>query len=208
MGKEVLKVKVDTTSFNKTFGRYMELTSKTLADAINQKLFDACRFALRATGKASASTVRASLNTKTFRYPRLTVAEAMVLKGKPHFTQITDAELKQEAKTFINKKVQTIAFAKSGWIPALKEMMPFIFKDKLTVSGVNATGKKGGASPIKRPSNVMKGEVFNDVKGTRNLPRVEGIKNQGAQDAINKVEADMVSYIEKKLAPHNAEFNK
>ena len=208
MGKPVIKATVDTTSFNKTFARYMELTSKTLQEAINNKLFDAARFAMAATEKADLGKVKAALNEKCFRYPRMTVAEAIVMKGKPHFTQITDAELKQEGKQYISKKAKTIGFAKSGWIPAMKDMMPYIFRNKLSVRGVTASGKKGGANPIKKPSNVMRGEVFNDVNGTRNLPRVENIKSKGAQDAINKVEADMVKYIEGKLEPHNREFNK
>lgn len=208
MAKKLLNVKVDTRGFNKTFARYMELTSRTFQQAINSKLFDAARFALKATDKANLSSVRASLNAKCFRYPRMTVAEAIVMKGKAHFTQISDAELKQEGKKYVSSKARTIGFAKSGWIPALKEMMPFIFKNSFTVKGIAVSGKKGGANPVKRVSNQMHGEVFNDVAGTHNLGRVEALKNRGAQDAINKVEADMQRYIEGKLNPHNKEFHK
>jgi hypothetical protein len=203
-----MKATLDLTSFRKTFDKYMKVTGQTLQKALNNKLFDCARFALASTDKADVGTVRASLNAATYRYPRITVAEAIVLKGQSHFTQITRTELREKARTLINKKVKSVGFAKSGWIPAIKDMLPSIFGKSFNQGKVLASGKKGGAKPITTISNHMTGEVYNDVQGTTHFSRVESLKNKGAQIAVDKVEADMIKYLERKLEPHNREFNR
>jgi hypothetical protein len=204
-----IKANVDLTKFNAALERYLSMTSKTMQKACNDKLFDIARFALKFTKKADVSSIREGLRTTSDISPDVTVAEILTII-KMRKKGIKEYSLKKEAQTFTNKRVGAAGYTRSGWIKPMVELLPFIGKTSLSVGGVSKNIGEGGANPVKRPSSVMKGAVWNDVtaKDSSKDGIVKHVKEEGAQEAVNFVTADMVDYIEKKLAPHNAEFSR
>lgn len=193
-----INTELDVTELNDKIQKYLSLTNKTLQKAINDKLFDLARFSLKETDKAKRSELTDKLNSLCFRYPKFTLAEIIVLSNKEHFSAISEAELKSEAKKLTNIRGGHCGYVKSGWIQPMKELMPYIGKQSVAANGVpkDIIGQ-GGAEPIKNPNtNVYNGSVFNDTFGGRNG---EQMKVAGAQAAVNAVVADMDKYFDRKL---------
>lgn len=201
-----IKGTVDLTEFNKAFALYVDETSKTFQEACNNKLFDIARFALKDTFKPDAGTIRNALSEISQKNKNMTVAE-MIVVAKNRKEGIQTYDLKKEARTVMNKKVGAAGYTRSGWIKPMVELLPYIGKNRLSVGGVSKNLANGGADPVKRPSNVMKGSVWNDAAGKHNNDKVVQVKEKGAQSAVDKVSSDMIDYLETKLGPLNKKFS-
>jgi hypothetical protein len=201
-------VKIDTTRFDRDFKQYMTLTSKTLVEAVNYKLFYCSRQAVKDTPKAVRSEVLQSLNATSKKYPNRTVAEMIVI-AKSRLTGEAIEDLNQVTKTFKNKRIQSIAWTKAGWLPALRKLIKYVGKESISISGVGNTVRMflGGATPAALVGSTIMGSVYNDVEGTGNKAFVTSIKEQGAQAGIDKVSMDMETYISKKLKIPIDQFN-
>lgn len=194
-----IKVEINTSRFDAVFRKYMELTSKSLQDAINNKLFDITLHAGRETGKADPKTIRSTLKAVSSQYPNRTVAQMIVIaKARRAGQSIKDLE--SEANDLIRRRVKSVGFAKAGWIPGLKTLLPLVFKSSARV-GANMYGvPKGGAQPVKHHTgNTWHSETWNDVRGNPPAPKIEDLKEKGAQAGIDWAVKDMVTYIEKNI---------
>src|ERR1700744_3516356 len=119
-----IKATVDTRRFQRDLDLYLKTTSKTIEDAINFKLYDCARAAIKGTGKANKSEIKQSLDAACNRYPERTVAEMLVIIAK-HNTGEEVFDLEEEAKKLKNKRFSSIGFTKAGWIPALKKLLHY-----------------------------------------------------------------------------------
>jgi hypothetical protein len=168
-------------------------------------LFDAARAAIKGTPKADKNTVAETLNAASKMYPARTVAEMLVIiEHQDAGTQIQDLE--DEANALIKKRQQGIGFSKAGWIPALKELLPLIGKESVSIGGLQRPAF-GGAEPAKQVGSELVGSVFNDVQGTGNFPKVESIKEEGAEFGREKVANDIATYLERELGEPIERFN-
>lgn len=197
---------VDDATFQRNLKLYIDNTSKTVVDAVNFKLYDASREALKQTPKADKGTIKAKLNAVSSKYPERTVAEMIVVKEKQE-AGIETFDLEEEVKALIGKRTSHIAFVKSGWLPAIKQLLSKVGKSFVTVSGVNKPSY-GGADPARVAGSTIKGSAYNDVAGSGNKGLVEHIKEQGGQAAVDKVNGDIVQYLSKKLDKPIDAFNK
>ena len=200
--------KVDDSQFRRALSIYLDETSKESIDAVNFKLFDATRAAIKGTVKADRNTVRETLNAMSNKHPARTVAEMLVIKkSQESGEEIND--LKLEAQALINKRYSSLGFAKAGWLPALRELLPKIKRESVSISGVSVKENKfGGAKPAYKFGGQIVGSTFNDVDGTGNKDFVNQIKEQGAQVGVDKVTHDIAVYLQKKLGIPIEKFNR
>ena len=201
----MVKATIDTTRFDRDFALYKEQTSKALVDAINYKLFDCARACIKGTGKANKTDIKSSLMAASNKCPARTVAEMMViLKHRRTGEEIQDLE--GEAEALIKSRQSHTGFAKAGWIPALKDLIGRVGRESVSVAGVGQVAY-GGATPARQMGSTVAGDVFNDVAGTGNKAFVEQLKEKGAQVGLDKVAADMETYLAKKLDIPIERFN-
>ena len=190
-----LHAEIDMADFNKKFKEYMKLTSRTLQDACNQKLFDICRFALKDTAKADSSHIRQQMDAMSKKYPERTLAEMIAImrnRGK-------EFNLDEEARRVTSKAVGAAGYTRSGWIKPMVAIAPYIGKHSVTASGVSKHIGPGGANPAKAPHMNVVAEAWNDVTAKTGDGKLTQIKEAGLQSGINKAVADMDSYLEKKM---------
>lgn len=199
-------VTIDDAVFQRNLQRYIEESSKSVIDAINWKLYDGSRAALKGTPKADKNTIKSKLNEASSKYPERTVAEMLVLKQM----QATGQEvfdLQQEVKNLLKKKTSHTGFAKSGWLPAIRDLINKVGKSMVSVSGVTSVGY-GGAQPAVKTGSTIQGSIYNDVKGTGNFAFVQKIKEIGGEQAKVKINSDIVTYLSKKLDIPIDKFNR
>lgn len=201
----MVNVTVDTRRFDRDLELYLKHTSKTIVDAVNFKLYDAARAAIKGTEAAKKPKIKESLEAISTKYPNRTVAQMIVIEAHHQDgTEIKDFE--QEAKKLIKTRQSHTAFTKAGWIPALKQLLSYVGKSFATVSGT-VKPAYGGAEPARTTGGKVVGSVFNDVLGTGNYAFVDAIKRKGSQAALDKVSLDMEQYLSKKLDIPIAQFN-
>src|ERR1700721_1228262 len=164
--------KVDLTEFNKAFAKYVQLTSKSMPDAVNNTCFDIARFAYRGTDQADRSEIREALNAISNKYPDRTIAEMIVIVHDQSKGQEVK-NLEDEADKLIRTRQGHAGYTRSGWIQALKDIAPAIGKTSFNVARPSTVLGEGGGIPVKKSSGVMIGSVFNDVEGIRNASKVE-----------------------------------
>ena len=111
----------------------------------------------------------------------------------------------------INRRIRSINFLRSTWIPAIKKLGLLVPQKggPRPDSKVKAAGAiKGGAKGAK-PGIMTYSEIWSDVKGGKTLSsRVVSIMTKGLQLAINKEIASMKQYVEKKLEQNADKFSR
>jgi hypothetical protein len=200
-----LNINVDATRFNRDFELYAEETSKTLVEAVNYKAYDLARESLKGTGKADKGKIADSLNERSKEYPARTVAEMLVIM-KHWKTGAEIGDLKADAEGFVKNRQSHIAFVKSGLLPALRKLLPYVGKESVTVGGV-VRDSFGGAEPAKKIGGNIVASIYNDVEGTGNKTLVEELKERGFQIGMDKVASSMETYLSKKLNIPIEKFN-
>ena len=202
-----VQVKIDTTRFDNAFKLYVEHTSKTVVDAVNFKLYDAARAAIKGTPIAKKSDIATSLNEICSIYPNRTVAQMLVIKHKQE-TGEDVYDLEEEVKDLKSKRNMAIGFTRSGWLPALRKLLSYIGKEFVNVSNVSHKPSYGGAIPAVQLGSIVEGSVYNDVTGKINGPLVESLKEKGAQAGFDKVAGDMEKYLLDKFNINTDSFNR
>lgn len=205
-----VSVRVDTSQLDRAMALYLRETSKSIVDAVNVKLYDAARAALKANKAASKSDIRSKLNEVSSQYPGASVAEVIILKRKQASGEEV-FDLEKEVNKLISGRNRTIGFLKSGWLPALKILLSKVkgIFGSATIYGVRRPSH-GGAEAAKQIGSNVFGSVFNDVAGTGNgnKSQVEHFKQEAAQAGIDKITRDMATYLEKKLGIPADKFNR
>lgn len=190
----MIKMEVDMREFQKTFREYMKYTNKTAAQVLNTKMTFILSDAIRNTKKASAQEIRAKLNAGDPPLKENIVAR----RALDHGEFISQKEIKTRAKRLLGARVRSIGFVLSGWIPALKKMIPY--SDRKSVIVPRQRGKDKGGS---KPASLLSGfyatsEAWNNVIGKPPSMKVLSIKMDAVAIAFSKEMASMVQYLEKK----------
>jgi hypothetical protein len=130
-----IQITGDTAEFTSTLKRFAELSRKAHSEIVDKKALYIARGALRETPKVDAATVRGQLrqiiNQKVrFLYEgvkataQMSLAEAILraqyfAAGKP---QPNRSEMRGLISAFVAARLKSIAYLKSGWIPAIKKL--------------------------------------------------------------------------------------
>jgi hypothetical protein len=203
---DLMTVKVDDAICRRNLNLYLQETSKTIEDAINFKLYDGCREALKQTPKADRSKVKQSLEQMSSKYPDRTVAEMVVIKQKQASgEEIIDLEA--DVKKLMGRRYSSIGFTKAGYLPGIKKLLQYVHKSFASVTGITRASF-GGAEPATKTGSVIKGSFFNDVEGKINRGLVTKLKEEGAEAGLQKINSDIVTYLSKKLDIPAEHFNR
>jgi hypothetical protein len=244
MSVPVPTMTVDSNQFNALAKRLLDHSHKMYPDFINGRGLAVASKALRNTKKASASKIKALLgeagftrNAKmnkrgrvvatylnhgsairnTMAY-RIIVARIIKSGGRPAST----ASIEEAAKKLIAAAVKSVAFIKSGWIPAIKELAALVYDKPREYSSsqlhdAEVVGiPKGGTTPARFK---LKGEIFCNIwntalitVGKRSI--LTGPSNPlpiaelGLNLAMASEMKEMEEHLARKLNPIIEDFNK
>jgi hypothetical protein len=135
--------KLNTREFDATLKRYMALSKRTPKEVTDTKAFYIARRATLETPKAKLSDIKGDLgrivnSKKKGRYLKLTMADRRpvslaeaIIRARAHrkgSAQPTKEEIGGLIENLLIVRARSIAFLKSGWLPAIKALAPFAVK--------------------------------------------------------------------------------
>lgn len=217
-------MRLDTREWDRTFPRYMKRTRRDLATVLNTKLFYIARRATVETPKADKSAIqklREARKKTTFTKrgkPKIinTTAAALIIQARranEGKKPLKNAEAKKEGSDMVKARLRSIAFLKSGYLPAIKRLEPLA--DRKGIPRQDKSGKqvgrpKGFARPARdgswRPSAMLQNDALPKTRGGL-LKRMFGDKRAGAmkfagpalQRAFDHEVRSMKDYLFRKL---------
>ena len=227
-----VNIKVNDKEFRQTLRQYIQVSRRTIPEIVNSKAYFIARRAIYETPKAnklaigkSLSKLLLSLKTtakggkmvlKTVtRYGRLGQTSQVPLaallvnwqrgqRGKPG---LYGEKMKAAVEHFILNRQRTIAFIRSGWLPAVKILAPFVKSKKGAAPNDPETKQhgrqKGGAVPAREGFRVA-ARIENAIAaGGKNAEHHGEAVNKYAIPALQRAfaneEASMRQYMEDKL---------
>ncbi len=178
--------KVNTSEFTRTLRAYANISRREPAVICNTKAFYIARGATRETPKADAQKIKAELRgsrTKNIilksgkeRRTKYTLAQLIILARRAAAGQSTKKkDMAEDVKKFIAARVRSVAFIKSGWLPAIKRLEPLAARigaaPRLTksTSGQQYGQAKGSAKPARENDVRAVCQITNDA-----LPKSHG----------------------------------
>jgi len=143
--------KLDTREFDRTMRRYVQLSSRDPKQITDTKGFFIARRATVETKKADKDKIASQLG----RLIKVRGIKGKTLAAKPLLESIIRARIyraggkqpaKEEVRDLMRKELATrmssIAFIKSGWLPAIKTLAPFA--EKRNQPKIDRTAKQRG----------------------------------------------------------------
>lgn len=216
--------KLDMREFKATLNKYKELSKRDPATICNTKAFYIARRAVIETPKADKSQMQAELG-RIIRIKKLQVQKLRTVTRYGRFGQQVEAPLvaliinsrrgqhgeaglygssmESAVTAFLNARFKSIAFLKSGWLPAIRALEPFAEKiggPRLQRGPTQVGAAKGSGTPAKDGFWTTKATIENSAGDNRN--------NKGAlikygapalQRAFDAESASMLQYMEKKM---------
>ena len=153
--------------------------------------------------KSKRSRLAALVSTKSLAYN--IVAARLYRKGGQK-NMPRSVEIQQQAAAFVRRRLASINFIRSGWIPAIRRLQRFI---KQSISLPRSRAGIGGVRIAKQGRNVF-AEISNRSVNPKNrtsddaLVRVGG---QGLERAVDETRRDMLLYVGQQLEKRAGEFN-
>lgn len=204
MAANGMTIVVDTKEFDKKLKEYMNYSSRTFAEAVNQHAFYIARNAVNVTKAVSKDEIANELNApskKSSRAPLGAILANKRLKAKGESGK-SGAAMAAELGRFIRYRQKTRNFIRAGWMPAIQELARVVRnRGGKSLQGTKARGtRKGGSTAaIQRLVNFSPTAwIWNSVHKLRS----EGFKEMeiGAVKAIKEETISMQKYIENKMA--------
>ncbi len=194
-------IQLDTRGLNAVLQEYQRHNRRDWADICNDKALDVAFRAIPETPKADVSGIKA-LPSKPWwnKYvaKRIAGKGATYRKGKSKIhiqgKGYDRKDAQNVSKMIIAARSRSVAFLKSGWLPAIRRLLPLSKKPrKSSTQGSKQYGvDKGSATPA-HPGDNPAAFIINSAIG---------IEKHGVaplQRAIDGSVADMVTYINRKL---------
>lgn len=210
-------MRVRTAEFDRTLRQYMDLSKRDWAQVFNTKGFFIARRATVDTKKADPAEIRklrerrvigtGSKNGKVvkLRDPLATTRAALILQarrraqGEP---AIPKRDLPAAVRKFIGARLRSVAYLKSGWLPAIGTLEPLAdvrAKPRMDKSGKVLKRPKGGAKPARNYWRTFC-QIFNAAITKRNGDAgLRRFGQAGLQAAFDAEVRSMKEYIERKL---------
>jgi hypothetical protein len=219
----------DQSKFDAALAEYLKVTSRTVTDAINTKAYFIARKALYLTHKASKRAIQDSLGKIITSRRRMTTRIASLPSGRtadaPLAALIINARrgragqpglhgiaMTRAIADLLNARMRSIAFLKSGWIPAIR-ILEGLAKDKSKAGPTDREARiygrqKGGATPaaegVAPVATIINSALSRGDPGGAALAKYGGA---GLEAAFAEETASMLKYLEEKMAPDAAAAN-
>lgn len=111
--------------FHRMMKDYLELTSKSVAEAMNYKAYMIALFAIRKTKKTTAGRIKKfwnSANTKKSKIDKTPLVPKIVSAWKGYNRKTQRGVLEGSIEEIRDRRLKSIGFLRSGWIPAIKAL--------------------------------------------------------------------------------------
>jgi hypothetical protein len=234
---ESVKARWDQSRFNRTFKRYMQFSSRDAVTAINTKAYYIARKAVWFTHKADKGKVESALGKyvalpsngksktqrKRIRLVKGTkhnapLAALIINKRRGKLTEggkggLYGKEMARAIREMLMARFRSIAYIKSGWLPAIKALAKFA--DKRNEPGIDFDSKQiGNPKGSGTPANLNEtgktiATIINET-WTKHDPGGAAMFKYGAsglQKAFNDEAGSMTQYIKDKLKAAEKDFN-
>lgn len=214
--------KPSRSNFDRTLKDYLRVNSRSLPEALNEKAYFIAGGAIRNTHKADAAKIRAELGAemasvigkrgKALKRKKLSfsggysmsLAVAIVVaKLRRAGESIPSAsKLAEMGLNLIRSRIRSVAFIRSGWLPALRRLARFSKYGKIKFEMPKQYGKaKGGVSPATAAQgSFAKCVIWNKAGGEeKHKGALIRYGTAGLEAAVNEEAVSMRKYIENKL---------
>lgn len=195
-----VKFQIDSREFDRTLRRYVEFSKRDFPTICNTKAFFIARRAVIETPKAQKSDI----NRLISRTGAVILGKIInKRRGEKGLRGLTGEAMRQAQLVVIAARKRSVAFLKSGWLPAIRILEPLSEKrgaPRRPGRDVVEYGKKKGSATPARPGFKIYSQIVNaadakhDKKGallTYGLPAL--------QKAFNFETLSMKEYIERKM---------
>lgn len=212
--------------FRKTLEKYLKVSKRSLPEALNEKAYfilngsPTTEGAIRLTRKADYQAIKCELGVhsvqqvgkrgkliKKFKnelmdkYWNQLSVKIIIARLRAAGTAIPSAEeLKDMAVKMVNARVRSVAFIRSGWLPALRALARFSKYGKLKFdeTGRRIGVAKGGVSIA--TENRPRVYIWNSAGGEpKHKQAILRYGQDALEQAFRQETASMKSYIEQKL---------
>lgn len=174
-----------------------------MASVLNTKMAIILSNAIKKdTKKVTSAVIRAELNAGN---PSL-ATKIIMARARDNGTKLTKKELKAKARQLIGARAKSGGFVLSGWLAAIRKILPYSNMKSVTVPRQRGRAK-GGSKPAPLTGGFnLSSEAWNSVEGKPASLHVQNVKLQGIQAAFNRELASMKEYLEKKLKADTANY--
>jgi hypothetical protein len=219
-------VKLDMTEFNRALKQLADVqTRRTYPEFINGQMMMVCIKAIEFTEKADAEKIAHQMGQisrvekvgksgrkrviRKFKTDTSSFAHRLVnwMREKRGEKMIWGNELDQAARRLVASRMKHVAFIKSGWVWAFRDLTKVVVGFKPRLDGKAYGDKKGEARPAgPRVDGIFRGEIENDslltiAKRGFSHGNPMPIAVRGLQKALDWVAKDMMDHLAKKLKP-------
>jgi len=214
--------KASQRDFDRTLKSYLAVNQRTLPEALNEKGYFIAGGAIRHTHKADADKIRSELGAamtsvigkrgKALKRKKLsfvgsysmTLAVAVVVAKLRKAGKVIPkaSELAEMGLNLIRTRLRSVAFIRSGWLPALRRLARFSKYGKLKFEMPRQYGKaKGGVSPATASQgDFAKCVIWNSAGGeSKHREAILKYGAPGLEAAVMEETASMKEYLQGKL---------
>lgn len=217
---------IDQAAWDAKLRQYLSLTDRAVKEALTAKAFDFIRFAIESTLKATAEKIEYQLGViayerkvgksgKALKFSRRnaravlaqqkgrTLAERLYIKRlidkgeKPK----DEAAIREGALKIISARKRSVAFGRSGWVPAARALAVSLFgksaRKNMPAESGTVKGTRKGFAKIDMAVLFPQIDLINSA--SKNEPSMFKVIEQGAAEGLRKTMAFMDEYIARKL---------
>jgi hypothetical protein len=227
-----VNTKVETAHFQSRFAEYLKVTTRSFAQAVNDKLFMIARAALWNTHKTDVKSISRDLGKVTYlrqknhdrlyrhtlkksaTRPGVPLAALIVQKRQDEGKGLYGAAMRHAIQVMITARNVSVAYIKSGWLPAIQalaKVSSITAKNARDDSAARQVGRPKGraVAAIADPAGKITGLIENEAYAKRDKTGAfEKYGNVGLQAGIDHEWKEMDVYIRKKMQPGNDQFNR
>lgn len=186
-----MSVSLATTEFNRTLRTYMEQSKRASADVINRKAYFTALGAIHKTVKAD----KAKIN-QFFKNPK---RWAPVVIKAFNLSSNDPKVLKQYAKKLKSMRIRSIAYLRSGWLPAIKKFGKPA-RQKKSVKGVRQHGRAKGDARLARRGAKVSASMTNRTGHQKDqVTAAKRYAEPALKRAIRDEQRSMIRHMEKKM---------
>ncbi len=191
--------RLQMSEFNRTLGAYMTYSRRDLATILNTKGFFIARRAVIETPKASNKEIRS-----LYRQDGGRLLGKMINKRRADHGQkgLYGDQMRIAARVIVSARSRSIAFIKSGWLPAIRKLEAFAERRGAPRQerGPRQYGREKGDGIPARAATFMRTTIINTASATRD--HKEALVRYGLpalKKAFDFEIASMEAYIARKL---------
>lgn len=195
-----VKFRINQREFNTTIKKYREVSKRDVATIVNTKAFFIARRAVIETPKAKKEEV-----SKFFKGQTAAIAGRIINKrrGERGEPGLYGKAMTIAVKMMMAARIRSVAFLKSGWLPAIKTLASLAEKRGAPrqESSVRQIGQAKGRARPAREGSWFPRAIIENLASARHETKAALIRYGGPalQRAFDFETRSMKEYIERKL---------